>query len=269
MKNKLIALLSMALFFACSSNTKESAVSEEELNPKNRTEKKMKILLVLTSHDELGDTGQKTGFWLEEFVGPYYYLIDRGVEVTLASPKGGRPPIDPKSELSDFQTESTRRFNDDKITQEVLSKTVKLESVAQEDFDAIFYSGGYGPMWDLTDNQTSITLIESFYNNNKPVASVCHAPAIFKNTKGPDGNSLIKGKKVTAYSNSEEAAVDFTEIVPFSVEDMLQENGGIYSKGPDWGAYAQEDGLLITGQNPASAELVAELLLKKLNYANV
>ncbi|MEL6560639.1 MAG: type 1 glutamine amidotransferase domain-containing protein [Bacteroidota bacterium] len=225
----------------------------------------MKILLVLTSHEELGDTGQKTGFWLAEFADPYYYLVDKGVEVTLASPKGGLPPIDPKSELPDFQTEFTKRFTNDGETQAILAKTVKLASVNQDDFDAIFYSGGYGPMWDLADNSTSINLIESFYNKDKPVASVCHAPAIFKNTKDADGNSLIAGKKVTAYSNSEEAAVDFTEIVPFSVEDMLKESGGIYSKGPDWGAYALEDGLIITGQNPASAELVAELLLKKLN----
>ncbi|MFY0651086.1 MAG: type 1 glutamine amidotransferase domain-containing protein [Cyclobacteriaceae bacterium] len=225
----------------------------------------MKILLVLTSHDKLGNTGKKTGFWLEEFAGPYYFLADRGVEITLASPKGGRPPVDPKSELSDFQTESTRRFDSDKETQEILSRTVKLESINKEDFEAIFYSGGYGPMWDLADNETSINLIQSFYNNDKPVASVCHAPAIFKNTKDAEGHPLVQGKKVTAYSNSEEEAVNFTGIVPFSVEDMLKENGGIYSKGPDWDAYALEDGLLITGQNPASAELVAEMLLNKLN----
>lgn len=260
MKSSFIIIFSVLLVLSCASNTKEKS----EYNSKQETEKPIKVLLVLTSHDELGDTGKKTGFWLEEFAGPYYYLLDKGVEITLASPQGGLPPIDPKSELPDFQTESTRRFNQDKETQEVLSKTVKLASVSQEDFDAIFYSGGYGPMWDLADNETSINLIESFYNNNKPVASVCHAPAIFKNTEDVDGNSLIQGKKVTAYSNSEEAAVDFTEIVPFSVEDMLKENGGIYSKGPDWGAYALEDGLIITGQNPASAELVAELLLNKL-----
>jgi len=248
---------------SCTSNSQESTESKQELNPKK--EKTMKILLVLTSHDELGDTGKKTGFWLAEFADPYYYMTDKGVEVTLASPKGGLPPIDPKSELPNFQTVSTKRFNGDEETQDILAETVKLASVKQEDFDAIFYSGGYGPMWDLANNETSINLIESFYNNDKPVASVCHAPAIFKNTKDADGNSLIQGKKVTAYSNSEEEAVDFTEIVPFSVEDMLKENGGIYSKGPDWGAYALEDGLLITGQNPASAELVAEMLLKKLN----
>lgn len=250
---------------SCTSNSQESTESKQELNPKKEMEKTMKILLVLTSHDELGDTGQKTGFWLAEFADPYYYLVDKGVEVTLASPKGGLPPIDPKSELPDFQTEFTKRFNNDEETKALLANTVKLESVNQKYFDAIFYSGGYGPMWDLADSETSINLIESFYNNDKPVASVCHAPAIFKSTKDVDGNSLIQGKKVTAYSNSEEEAVDFTEIVPFSVENMLKENGGIYSKGPDWGAYALEDGLIITGQNPASAELVAELLLKQLN----
>ena len=257
--------MSGLLLLSCLNNPSESSNTQNELNPKSETAKTMKILLVLTSHDQLGDTGQKTGFWLEEFAGPYYYLIDHGVEVTLASPKGGNPPIDPKSELPDFQTASTRRFTQDNETQQILAKTAKLETMDPNNFDAIFYSGGYGPMWDLADNQVSIDLIESFYNSDKPVASVCHAPAIFKNTKDANGVSLIEGKKVTAYSNSEEEAVDFTEIVPFSVEDMLKENGGIYSKGPDWGAYALEDGLIITGQNPASAELVAEMLLNKLN----
>ena len=223
-----------------------------------------KILLVLTSHDQLGNTGEKTGFWLEEFAAPYYFFKDQGAAITLASPKGGIPPVDPKSELPDFQTDSTRRFKEDQETQEVLSKTVKLESIDHSDYDAVFYSGGYGPLWDLADNQTSIALIEGFYNNNKPVGSVCHGPAIFKNTKNSDGQPLVSGKKVTAYSNSEEEAVQFTDIVPFSVEDMLKENGGVYSKGPDWNPFALEDGLLVTGQNPASSELVATLLLKKL-----
>lgn len=223
-----------------------------------------KVLIVLTSHDELGNTGNKTGFWLEEFAAPYYYFKDKGVEITLASPQGGQPPIDPKSELPDFQTPATVRFKEDSETQDILSKTIQLDTVNHEDYDAVFYSGGYGPLWDLADNQSSIALIESFYNNNKPVGSVCHAPAIFKNTKAANGKPLVEGKKVTAYSNSEEEAVDFTNIVPFSVEDMLKENGGIYSKGPDWNPYALEDGLLVTGQNPASSESVAELLLKKL-----
>ncbi|MEO1053336.1 MAG: type 1 glutamine amidotransferase domain-containing protein [Bacteroidota bacterium] len=266
MKRTFIGLLSVALFFSCVNKTQEGEGSEQMLTTKPEKEKTMKkVLLVLTSHSELGNTGMKTGFWLEEFTAPYYFLKDKGVEITLASPKGGLPPIDPKSELPDFQTASTRRFNDDKETQDILSKTVKLESVDHNDYDAVFYSGGYGPLWDLADNRTSITLIESFYNSNKPVASVCHAPAIFKNTKDTEGNPLIQGKKVTAYSNSEEEAVQFTDIVPFSVEDMLKENGGIYSKGEDWSAYALEDGLLITGQNPASAELVASLLLERLD----
>ena len=266
MKNTILALFSLALLFSCSNSTEESKASEQKSNTQTEKKESMKkVLLVLTSHSDLGDTGLKTGFWLEEFAAPYYFLIDKGVEVTLASPKGGLPPVDPKSELPDFQTASTQRFNNDKEAQAILSKTVRLATVDHSDFDAIFYSGGYGPLWDLADDQTSIDLIESFYNSNKPVASVCHAPAIFKNTKDAQGNSLIQGKKVTAYSNSEEAAVQFTDIVPYSVEDMLKENGGIYSKGEDWSAYAQEDGLLITGQNPASAELVAELLLKKLN----
>ncbi|MEL7122214.1 MAG: type 1 glutamine amidotransferase domain-containing protein [Bacteroidota bacterium] len=223
-----------------------------------------KILFVLTSHDQLGDTGKKTGFWLEEFAAPYYFLKDKGVALTLASPKGGQPPIDPKSELPDFQTDATVRFKEDQEAQEILSQTVKLDTVRQEDFDAVFYPGGYGPLWDLADNQNSIDLIESFYNNDKLVGSVCHAPAMFKNTKTANGKPLVAGKKVTAYSNSEEEAVQFTDIVPFSVEDMLKENGGIYSKGPDWNPYVLEDGLLVTGQNPASSASVAELLLKKL-----
>ena len=223
-----------------------------------------KILFVLTSHDQLGDTGNKTGFWLEEFAAPYYFLKDKGVAITLASPKGGQPPIDPKSELPDFQTPTTQRFQDDPETQAILAETVPLASLSHQDYDAVFYPGGYGPLWDLASNEDSITLIESFYNADKPVASVCHGPAIFQQTKDAQGRLLVEGKKVTAYSNSEEEAVDFTEIVPFSVEDMLKGNGGIYSKGPDWNPYALEDGLVITGQNPASSELVAELLLKKL-----
>ncbi|MEL6655324.1 MAG: type 1 glutamine amidotransferase domain-containing protein [Bacteroidota bacterium] len=265
MKNVFIVLLSFTLMFACSSNTEEASSSTQESStPEAPQEATPKVLLVLTSHSELGDTGEKTGFWLEEFAAPYYFLKDKGVAITLASPQGGLPPVDPKSELPDFQTDATRRFTADQETQAILAQTVKLETVDHNDFDAVFYSGGYGPLWDLADNETSIALIESFYNSNKPVASVCHAPAIFRNTKDTEGKPLIQGRKVTAYSNSEEAAVQFTDIVPFSVEDMLIENGGLYSKGEDWSAYAVEDGLLITGQNPASAELVAGLLLKQL-----
>jgi putative intracellular protease/amidase len=224
----------------------------------------MKVLFVLTSHDKLGDTGGKTGFWIEEFAAPYYLLKDKGVSITLASPKGGQPPIDPKSDESDAQTPATLEFHEDKETQEQLSKTVKLETVNQADYDAVFYPGGHGPLWDLAEDKNSIALIEDFIKNNKPVAAVCHAPAIFKHTKNADGTELVSGKKVTGFTNGEEEAVQLTSVVPFLVEDMLKSNGGIYSKGDDWGSYAVEDGLLITGQNPASSELVAELLLKKL-----
>lgn len=224
-----------------------------------------KILFVLTSHDQLGDTGEKTGFWIEEFAAPYYYLIDKGVEVTLASPAGGQPPIDPKSESIDSQTPATSRFYSDEETKKVLSKTHKLASISQADYDAVFYPGGHGPLWDLAEDKVSIALIESFIQNNKIVSAVCHAPAVFKHTKNNDGTPLVKGKKVTGFSNSEEEAVQLTDVVPFLVEDMLQTNGGLYSKGEDWNPYALEDGLLITGQNPASSELVAEKLLARLN----
>lgn len=223
-----------------------------------------KVLFVLTSHEDLGNTGHKTGFWIEEFATPYYLLKDKGVEITLVSPKGGQPPIDPKSNESDFQTPATERFNQDKETQEILSKTVKLETVNPMDYDGVFYPGGHGPLWDLAEDKSSIDLIEGFYNNNKPIAAVCHAPAIFKNTKNTDGTPLVKGKKVTGFTNGEEEAVQLTSVVPFLVEDMLKNNGGIYSKKEDWNSYAVEDGLLITGQNPASSELVAELLFEKL-----
>jgi putative intracellular protease/amidase len=223
-----------------------------------------KILFVLTSHDQLGDTGKKTGFWIEEFAAPYYLMKDKGVVITLASPKGGQPPIDPVSAAPASQTPATVRFNDDKATQEVLANTLKLSSVDTADFDAVFYPGGHGPLWDLAEDQESIALIEAFYNSGKPVSAVCHAPAIFRHTKGADGQPLVNGKKVTGFSNTEEDAVQLTNVVPFLVEDMLKENGGHYTKGDDWGAYAVEDGLLITGQNPASSEKVAELLLERL-----
>ncbi|GGG45136.1 dimethylallyltransferase [Croceivirga lutea] len=223
------------------------------------------IVFVLTSHEELGNTGEKTGFWVEEFAAPYYLLKDKGVNITLASPKGGQPPIDPKSEMEDFQTPATERFNQDKETQEKLANTIKLENVNQEDFDAVFYPGGHGPLWDLATDKNSIKLIEDFYRNSKPVAAVCHAPAVFKNTKNTDGSFLVKGKKVTGFTNTEEEAVQLTNVVPFLVEDMLKENGGIYFKKEDWSAHAIADGLLITGQNPASSEKVAELLWHQLN----
>lgn len=224
----------------------------------------MKILFVLTSHDQLGNTGEKTGFWIEEFASPYYYLVDKGVDVTLASPKGGQPPIDPTSDKPENQTESTKRFKADKDLQEKLSKTHELSEVSSDDYDAVFYPGGHGPLWDLAESETSAQLIESFYNSNKPLSFVCHAPAALKHVKNTDGEPLVKGKKVTGFTNTEEELVKLTDVVPFLVEDMLKENGGIYSKKGDFEEYAIEDGLLITGQNPASSEKVAEMLLAKL-----
>ena len=224
----------------------------------------MKVLFVLTSHDQLGNTGKKTGFWIEEFASPYYYLVDKGVDVTLASPKGGQPPIDPSSDTPENQTESTTRFKADKALQEKLSKTHVLAEVSSDDYDAVFYPGGHGPLWDLAESTDSTKLIESFYNANKPVSFVCHAPAALKHVKNADGEPLVKGKKVTGFTNTEEELVKLTDVVPFLVEDMLKENGGIYSKKGDFEEYAIEDGLLITGQNPASSEKVAELLLAKL-----
>ncbi len=224
-----------------------------------------KVLFVITSHDELGDTGRKTGVWIEEFAAPYYYLADAGVQVSIASPKGGRPPIDPMSEEPGYQTEHTRRFYHDDKMQEMFSNTLRLEDIDQDDYDAIFYPGGHGPMWDLSEDRDSIALIEGFYSHDKPVTAVCHGPAAFKNVKNPDGTPLITGKKVSGWSNTEEAAVNATDIVPFSLENMLKENGGIYSKTEDWGAYVVVDGQLITGQNPASSVLVAEKLLEKIN----
>ncbi len=259
-------IISIVLCFSCSKNTKESNPIKQKISTNTKKNIAMKkVLFVVTSHEDLGNTGHKTGFWVEEFATPYYILKDKGIKITIASPKGGQPPIDPKSNEADFQTPATVRFNDDKETQEILSKSVKLETVNQADYDAIFYPGGHGPLWDLAEDKNSIALIEGFYKNNKPVAAVCHAPAIFKHTKNTDGTPLVNGKKVTGFTNGEEEAVQLTSIVPFLVEDMLKSNGGIYSKKADWNPYAVEDGLLITGQNPASSELVAELLLEKLN----
>ena len=223
-----------------------------------------KVLFVVTSHDQLGNTGEKTGFWVEEFASPYYLLADKNVEITIASPKGGQPPIDPKSELPDFQTPATERYYKDSDLQNKIANTVTLSEVQESDFDAVFYPGGHGPLWDLAEDKKSIELIESFYNNRKPVGAVCHAPAIFKNTK-INGEPLVKDKNVTGFSNTEEEAVQLTDVVPFLVENMLQENGGNYSKSDDWHPYAIEDGHLITGQNPASSELVADLLYNQLS----
>lgn len=224
----------------------------------------MNVLFVLTSHDQLGDTGKKTGFWIEEFASPYYYLTDREVEVTLASPAGGQPPIDPTSDKPENQTEATVRFKSDEALQQKLSRTLPLADVSADDFDAVFYPGGHGPLWDLAENADSATLIQTFYSLQKPVAFVCHAPAALKNVKDDKGEPLVKGKNVTGFTNAEEDLVQLTEVVPFLVEDMLKEKGGIYSKAGDFEPYALEDGLLITGQNPASSEKVAELLLGQL-----
>ena len=220
-----------------------------------------KVLFVLTSHDELGNTGQKTGFWTEELAAPYYALSDKGVEITLASPKGGQPPIDPKSEDPTAQTYATRRMDDDQVLKDKLKNTHKLSEVKSKDFDAVFYPGGHGPLWDLAEDKVSQDLIVDFYSNDKPVAFVCHAPGVLKDVK-IDGEYLVKDKNVTGFTNTEEEAVQLTDVVPFLVEDMLKQNGGSYSKVENWAPYAVVDGRLITGQNPASSEKVAEELLK-------
>ncbi|MBK5006807.1 type 1 glutamine amidotransferase domain-containing protein [Pseudomonas sp. S32] len=223
-----------------------------------------KILMVLTSHDQLGNTGKKTGFWLEEFAAPYYVFIDNGADVTLASPKGGQPPLDPKSDEADAQTDATRRFARDAEGQAALADTVPLDQVDPYHFDAVFYPGGHGPLWDLAEDKHSITLLQAFYAANKPIAAVCHAPGVLKNVKAPDGHPAVKGKQVTGFTNSEEAAVGLTDVVPFLVEDMLKSKGGAYSKGADWSSHVVEDGHLVTGQNPASSEAAAKALLARL-----
>lgn len=223
-----------------------------------------KVLFVLTSHDELGNTGRKTGFWIEEFAAPYYILTDAGVEVTIASPKGGQPPIDPMSDEPDAQTESTKRFKKDEALKEKLSASHKLSEIKAEDYDAVFYPGGHGPLWDLATDKTSADLIEAFYNSQKYVAFVCHAPAALKNVKALNGEPLVKGKKLTGFTNEEEEAVKLTDVVPFLVEDMLKENGAEYDKKGAFQPYVIEDGLLITGQNPASSGPAAEKLLELL-----
>jgi putative intracellular protease/amidase len=231
---------------------------------KTKKTKMKKVLFVLTSHSELGNTGEKTGFWVEEFAAPYYELADKGVVIDIATPLGGQPPIDPKSDDPSAATEDTKRFDKDTELQAKLSKTHKLTDVKESDYDAVFYPGGHGPLWDLATDKTSIDLISAFYSNKKPVAFVCHSPAALKNVK-VNGEFLVKGKKLTGFSNTEEAAVGLTEVVPFLLEDALQANGATYSKVADWHPYAVEDGLLITGQNPASSKLVAEKLLQQLN----
>ena len=224
----------------------------------------MNILFVLTSHDQLGDTGNKTGFWVEEFANPYYTLLDKGAKITIATPKGGAAPIDPSSDSPDAATEDTDRYNKDADAKERIANTKILADINPNDFDAVFYPGGHGPLWDLANDETSIALIEKFNSQQKPIAFVCHAPAALKSVKNTDGSPIVKGKKVTGFTNTEEAAVQLTNIVPFLVENMLTENGGIYSKKEDWAAYAIQDGNLITGQNPASSALVAEKLIESL-----
>ena len=224
----------------------------------------MKILIVLTSHDRLGETGNKTGFWLEEFAAPYFIFKDAGADITLASPAGGQPPLDPKSNEPDYQTDATKRFDTDTDAQAALANTLPLSQVSPADYDAIFYPGGHGPLWDLAEDKDSIALIEAMYAAGKPVSAVCHAPGVFRHAKTADGSSLVAGKSVTGFSNSEEAAVGLTDVVPFLVEDMLAANGGKYTNAEDWQPCIAVEGHLITGQNPASSVGVAEAVLAQL-----
>lgn len=224
----------------------------------------MKILMVLTSHDELGSTGKKTGFWLEEFAAPYYAFRDAGADVTVASPAGGQPPLDPKSDLPEFQTQQTNRFRNDAQAQAVLANTVKLEGVSAADYDAVFYPGGHGPLWDLAESDTSIALIEAFERAGKITGFVCHAPGVLRRVTTAEGQPLIAGRRVTGFTNGEEAAVELTDVVPFLIEDEFKSLGGLYEKGPDWAPHVVEDGRLITGQNPASSEGVAQAMLAAL-----
>ena len=233
----------------------------------------MKILMVLTSHDQLGNTGKKTGFWLEEFAAPYYVFKDAGADVVLASPKGGQPPLDPKSDEADSQTDATRRFKQDPAALAALAHTAKLADVSRDGvggvggvggFDALFYPGGHGPLWDLAEDADSIKLIEAMAAAGKTVASVCHAPGVLRHAKAAGGAPLVKGRRVTGFTNTEEEAVKLTKVVPFLVEDMLREHGGHYSKGADWQSYVVTDGKLITGQNPASSAEAARAVLAQL-----
>lgn len=227
----------------------------------------MKVLMVLTSHDQLGDTGHKTGFWLEELAAPYYAFKEAGAEITLASPKGGRPPLDPRSSEPASQTDTTRRFEADAEAMAALARTVPLRDVSQADFDAVFYPGGHGPLWDLAEDETSIELIESFLTARKPVGLVCHAPGALRRARTATGRPLVEGRKVTGFSNAEEAAVGLTDVVPFLVEDELKALGGLYSRGGNWASYAVRDDLLVTGQNPQSSAETARLLMETLKTA--
>jgi len=258
---KKIKLLLVALgaigFVACSQNPNTEMAEE-------KSENQLNVLFVLTSHEELGDTGEKTGFWIEEFAAPYYTLLDKGVKITVASPKGGKAPIDPRSQTEANQTEASSRFNNDTTAQEVIYNTVELGNVKAADFDAVFYPGGHGPLWDLVESETSIALIESFNKQGKPMAFVCHAPGVLKNVQNAEGEPLVKGKKVTGFTNAEEEAVQLTDVVPFLLENMLKENGANFSKADNWSVNVVQDGNLITGQNPASSKMAAELLYDKL-----
>jgi putative intracellular protease/amidase len=225
----------------------------------------MKILMVLTSHDQLGNTGRKTGFWLEEFAAPYYTFKDAGEQITLASPKGGQPPLDPKSNEPEFQTDLTRRYMADPETQKVLSRTLRLDSVREQDFDTVFYPGGHGPMWDLAEDPVSVRLLESMIAAGKPFAVVCHSSGALRHVKATNGEPFVKGRKVTGFSNSEEEAVGLTKVVPFLVEDELKRLGGIYSKAADWQPHVVTDGILTTGQGPSSSGPAAKTLLHQLD----
>ncbi len=229
----------------------------------------MKVLMVLTSHDQLGNTGKKTGFWLEELAAPYFVFRDAGVEVTLASPKGGQPPLDPKSNEPDFQTDDTRRFERDAVATEALAHTVKLGEIDQADYDSVFFPGGHGPLWDLTNDRHALSLIEDMLAADKPVALVCHAPGILTNVRSPNGEPIAKGRQVTGFTNSEEAAVQLVDVVPYLLEDVLKEQGANFSSTEDWGVHVVQDGLLTTGQNPQSSRQTAQTLLDTLRKRGV
>ncbi|NRR93063.1 type 1 glutamine amidotransferase domain-containing protein [Winogradskyella undariae] len=263
-KTMAIVLISITAF-SCNNAQKESpSENVSEAIKEFKKQHTMNVLFVLTSHDQLGDTGKKTGFWVEEFASPYYTLLDKGANITIATPKGGAAPIDPSSDGPDAATAATERYNKDDEAKQKIANTKVLADINADDFDAVFYPGGHGPLWDLTNDANSVALIEKFDRQEKPIAFVCHAPAVLKDVKNADGTALVKGKKITGFSNKEEAAVGLTEVVPLLLEDMLIENGAMYSNKENWAPYAVQDGNLITGQNPASSELVAEKLLEAL-----
>jgi len=263
-KTMAVILISITAF-SCNNAQKESTSENvSEAIKEFKKQHTMNVLFVLTSHDQLGDTGKKTGFWVEEFASPYYTLLDKGVNITIATPKGGAAPIDPSSDSPDAATAATDRYNKDDEAKQKIATTKVLADINVDDFDAVFYPGGHGPLWDLTNDANSVALIEKFDRQEKPIAFVCHAPAVLKDVKNEDGTPLVKGKKITGFSNKEEAAVGLTEVVPLLLEDMLIENGAMYSNKENWAPYAVQDKNLITGQNPASSELVAEKLLEAL-----